>query len=246
MSGAVSSAAAQISSDAPPRRISDVTRTPAASAALTASATTLAAPSRCASSELRRVLDRHVAVVVHRDPPDGEDPQRRVQRSRELDRHVRGLLRGRRAVGREQDGLHLVLLASSIDRASCARAAGASVRDLTRFSSSVQRDERSVVLRLGRTVYRIVERHGASLVVVHCFAPLELVRERLAGRLRGVDPLDRSDATWAIHQRLGRVQPIRLPHLLVNTSLDLRQAVRADRQVRAAQRTGDQPSPRFS
>jgi predicted kinase len=113
---------------------------------------------------------------------------------------------------------------------------------LLKAGHTVVFDATNLAERPRRSVYRIVERHGASLVVVHCYAPVALVRQRLAGRLLGVDPLDRSDATWAIHQRLGRLQPIRQPHLQVNTSVDLRQAVELIAS-RAAQRSNEVRAP---
>ena len=76
-----------------------------------------------------------------------------------------------------------------------------------------------------RLVYRIADEAGARLVIALASAPVWLVRQRLAARAAGRDPLDASEATWAVFLRLGRPQPISRPHLLVNTAVDLRQAV---------------------
>jgi predicted kinase len=114
---------------------------------------------------------------------------------------------------------------------------------LLRGGQIVVFDATNLADRPRRLVYRIVDRYGAGLLVVLCYAPVELVRQRLAGRLAGIDPLDRSDATWAVYRRLQRVQPIRLPHLVVNTAVDLGQSVeliagRIAPQAADAQRSG--------
>ena len=77
-----------------------------------------------------------------------------------------------------------------------------------------------------KTVYKIADEAGGALVIVRTYAPAETISQRLAGRLRGVDPLDRSDADWSVYRRLGRASPISRPHLVVNTTVPLRQAVR--------------------
>ena len=76
-----------------------------------------------------------------------------------------------------------------------------------------------------KVVYKIADEAGAALVIVRTYAPPEAISQRLAGRLRGVDPLDRSDADWSVYRRLGRASPISPPHLVVNTTVPLRQAV---------------------
>jgi len=75
-------------------------------------------------------------------------------------------------------------------------------------------------------VYRLARRAGAKLVVVQTVAPEEVVRERLEKRRVARAPDDISDATWAIYKRMASVQqPIGHPHLTVDTSGDLEQAV---------------------
>jgi predicted kinase len=82
-------------------------------------------------------------------------------------------------------------------------------------------DATNLVERRRATVYRLAEQAGARLVIVLAWAPLEVIRRRLAEREAGRDPLDRSDADLAVFHRLGQVDPIPRPHLLVNTTVDL-------------------------
>jgi predicted kinase len=106
------------------------------------------------------------------------------------------------------------------------------------YAESHRRIERQ--LRLGRTVvfdatnleehkrqivYRLAEKASVHVVIVLTYAPLDAIEWRLSGRKRGADPLDRSDADWQVHLKLSRVDPIRLPHLLVNTTIGLEQIV---------------------
>ncbi|MBI3287121.1 MAG: ATP-binding protein [Chloroflexi bacterium] len=66
-------------------------------------------------------------------------------------------------------------------------------------------------------VYLLAERAGAKLVIVRTWAPEEVVRQRLMGRPAD----DYSDADWNVYQALTQTeQPIRRPHLVVDTSQD--------------------------
>ena len=94
-----------------------------------------------------------------------------------------------------------------------------------RAGRTVVFDATNLAERARRLVYRIADEAGASLVIAVTYAPPEVIRQRLAGRQRGVDPLDASDADWTIYLKLGRVQPIARPHLVVNTTVDVTQAV---------------------
>ena len=67
-------------------------------------------------------------------------------------------------------------------------------------------------------LYRIAERHAARLIVLVAYAPEDVIRARLAGRVEGRDPDDRSDADWAIYLRMrGTAEPVRRPHIVANT-----------------------------
>ncbi len=73
-------------------------------------------------------------------------------------------------------------------------------------------------------VYRIAERAGARLVVVKTVAKEEVVRERLRGRQEGTAEL--SGADWRIYRRMAsRQEPVSHPHLVIDTSEDLEEAV---------------------
>jgi predicted kinase len=73
-------------------------------------------------------------------------------------------------------------------------------------------------------VYRIAERAGARLVVVKAVASEEVARERLRARQKGATEV--SDADWKIYRRMAsRQEPIRHPHLAIDTSEELEEAV---------------------
>jgi len=86
-------------------------------------------------------------------------------------------------------------------------------------------DATNLAERTRRVVYKLADEASASLVIAATYAPRDIIRQRLAGRQTGVDPLDVSDADWTIYLKLGRVQPISRPHLVLNTTVDLTQAV---------------------
>ncbi len=76
-------------------------------------------------------------------------------------------------------------------------------------------------------IYRIAEKVGARLVVVQVVAPEEVIRRRLAQRARTREPGDVSDATWEVYEHLKRrVDPLRRPHLVVDTSGDMDSNIR--------------------
>jgi hypothetical protein len=94
-------------------------------------------------------------------------------------------------------------------------------------------DATNLVEAQRRPLYRIAERHGAlpegkGLALVWVEAPEAVVRERLARRSAGRQgPEDRSDADWAVYQRLrGTAEPIVRSHYVVDTSQDITPAVR--------------------
>lgn len=84
-------------------------------------------------------------------------------------------------------------------------------------------------------LYRIAKRLGAKLIIVQVEAPRELVRQRLQGRVEGVNPLDKSDAGWGIYQKMKtRVERIRRNYFAVDTSRDINPVI--DKIVREAKR----------
>lgn len=87
-------------------------------------------------------------------------------------------------------------------------------------------DATNLIERQREMVYHVAEQAGARLVIVQTVAPEEVVRARLERRLTQRDPEDISDATWNVYRRMAeRQQPIRRPHLVVNTSEDLEPAI---------------------
>jgi len=76
-------------------------------------------------------------------------------------------------------------------------------------------------------VYRLAERNGAKLVIVQTTAPEEVVRQRLEKRHKARDNHDISDADWSVYARMKRrQQPIGRPHIVVDTSNNVEEAVR--------------------
>ncbi|MBI4786107.1 MAG: ATP-binding protein [Chloroflexi bacterium] len=74
--------------------------------------------------------------------------------------------------------------------------------------------------------YQLADRANAKLIVVQIVAPEALIRERLTKRFESRDPGDLSDATWQVYEHLRRTaEPIRHPHLVVDTSRDLNPAI---------------------
>lgn len=87
-------------------------------------------------------------------------------------------------------------------------------------------DATNLIERQREMVYHVAEQAGARLVIVQTVAPEEVVRARLERRLTQRDPGDISDATWSVYRRMAeRQEPIRRPHLVVNTSEDLEPAI---------------------
>ncbi len=73
-------------------------------------------------------------------------------------------------------------------------------------------------------VYRIARKTDAKLVVVKTVSPEEVVRERLG--IREDEALEVSDADWRVYlQMAARQEPIQHPHLVVDTSGDIEEAV---------------------
>lgn len=86
-------------------------------------------------------------------------------------------------------------------------------------------DATNLAERPRRNVYRLADEAGAGLIIALAYAPPAIIRQRLAARQAGADPLDDSDATWEVYLKLNRPEPISRPHLLVNTAAPLAQAV---------------------
>jgi predicted kinase len=75
-------------------------------------------------------------------------------------------------------------------------------------------------------LYHLADVAGAGLVVVRVVASQEVVRERLELRQVTRAEGDISDADFSIYQRMRRdEEPIRRPHLVVDTSQDLEEGL---------------------
>lgn len=88
-----------------------------------------------------------------------------------------------------------------------------------------------------RRLYATAEAHRARFLLVWVCAPPHVIQERMLRRRDAPDEDDYSDADWAVYLQLsGRVEPVRRPHLAVNTTTDLSALVR--RIVAAVARPG--------
>ncbi len=82
-------------------------------------------------------------------------------------------------------------------------------------------DATNLAERHREPLYAMAERHGARLLLVQVVAPPDVVYQRLQGRGRGVDRLDRSQAGVEVYRRMAAgVEEIRRPHRVVDTSQD--------------------------
>jgi predicted kinase len=75
--------------------------------------------------------------------------------------------------------------------------------------------------RVRRKVYDIADQSDARLIVIWVTCPAAVVQERLLRRRDAPDVDDLSDADWPVYLDLRRrAEPIRRPHLVVNTVTD--------------------------
>ncbi len=87
---------------------------------------------------------------------------------------------------------------------------------------------RQILLHLAKSV-------GVPALVIQTKAPMHVITSRLNKRFTERAEYDLSDADWQVYVLLSKtVEPIGVPHLRVDTSRDLEQAVQ--RIVRAARR----------
>ena len=81
-------------------------------------------------------------------------------------------------------------------------------------------------------LYEIAERTGSRLIIVLTEAPADVARERLEARAGGGEPEDASEATPAVYDRMkNEVEPIKRPHMRVDTSKDIGAAIEAVLQL---------------
>ncbi|MDI6815320.1 MAG: ATP-binding protein [Dehalococcoidales bacterium] len=89
--------------------------------------------------------------------------------------------------------------------------------------------------RYRERLYNIADRLDVKLILVRVEAPPQVVRERLKSRQGRGDSGGKSDADWAVYQRMKpSVQKIRRNHYAVDTSRDITPVL--DKIVREASR----------
>ena len=117
---------------------------------------------------------------------------------------------------RYTNGETKAVYAESRRRLDAALAAGRRVI----FDATNLREHRRALL------YEVGERAGL-VTVVRAYAPDDVVRARVTRRFAEPDPLDQSDADWRISRLLqSGADPIRYPHLVVNTTVSPAPALR--------------------
>ena len=106
------------------------------------------------------------------------------------------------------------------------RACHALIGDLLHKGISLIFDATNLIEYHREHLYRIAERAGAKLVLVHMEAPPEVVQQRMERRRNGDEPNDKSDADWQVYQRMtATAQKIRRNHFAVDTSKDIAPAI---------------------
>jgi predicted kinase len=96
------------------------------------------------------------------------------------------------------------------------------IRSCLKVGKHVVFDATNLDERNRRRVYDIVEECPARLVIVWAAAPPQVVQDRMLRRHDARDSDDLSDADWQVHLELARrADPIRRPHMVVNTAVDV-------------------------
>ena len=95
------------------------------------------------------------------------------------------------------------------------------VRSALAVGRGVIFDATNLEERIRHKVYDIADQADASLHIIWVTCPPAIVQERLLRRREEPDEFDLSDADWSVYLELRRkAEPIRRPHLVVNTSTD--------------------------
>jgi predicted kinase len=107
------------------------------------------------------------------------------------------------------------------------RVARAVIKHLLESGSNVISDATNLAEWHREKLYRVADETHAKLVIIQTIAPENVIRERLARRFVSRDAGDISDADWSIYEHLRtELEPIRRPHLVIDTSGDLTAALR--------------------
>ena len=101
------------------------------------------------------------------------------------------------------------------------------LRSALAVGRSVIFDATNLEERTRRRVYDIAEQHGARLLIIWVTCPPPIVQQRLLRRRLTPDDEDLSDADWFVYLDLRRkAEPIRRPHLVVNSAVDYEPLIR--------------------
>jgi predicted kinase len=101
------------------------------------------------------------------------------------------------------------------------------IRSALQTGHHVVFDATNLEERLRRRVYEIADTCEATLLIVWTTSPPRVVQERMLRRREALDDEDASDADWDVYLELRRrADPIRRPHVVLNTSTDTATLVR--------------------
>jgi predicted kinase len=93
---------------------------------------------------------------------------------------------------------------------------------------SVIFDATNLEERIRRRVYDIAADCNARLLILWATASTNVVQERMLRRRDALDADDASDADWGIYLQLRpKAEPIRRPHIVLNTAADTETVLRA-------------------
>jgi len=126
----------------------------------------------------------------------------------------------------ESDALRKVLFSSpsysSQESSRLFRACHHLIEGLLKRGISLILDATNLAKRHREHLYSIADRLDVKLILVRVESPPQVVHERLKSRQEGVNSVGKSDADWAVYQRMKpTVEKIRRNHYVVDTSKDI-------------------------
>jgi predicted kinase len=139
----------------------------------------------------------------------------------------------------ESDALRKVLFPQPTYRpeesARLFRALHLLIERLLKRGISLVLDATNLSERFRERLYSIADRLGVKLILVRVEAPPEVVYQRLKVRQRAASPENKSDASWAVYQKMKQsVEAMHRNHYAVDTSRDITPVV--EKVVREARR----------
>lgn len=115
---------------------------------------------------------------------------------------------------------------TSDESARIHRVARAVIKHLLESGHNVISDATNLAEWHREKLYHVADETRAKLVIIQTIAPEKVIRERLTRRFITRDAGDISDADWPIYEHLhAELEPIRRPHLVVDTSGELTAAL---------------------